>query len=336
MVARRRGFTLIELLVVIAIIGVLIALLLPAVQMAREAARRAQCSNNLKQLGLAVQTYAGENNSTLPPCGACGAPQTHSIKVRLLPFLEQGILFNSVNFDVESIWGTVGQSSNATVTTTKLAFFNCPSDGNPGNVSTFWGNPPGLEWSAAAGGTSNYTNNMGTRRDYNGMQCNGPAYYPGNCGSDVTSLITFASITDGQVNTVMFSEWVKGQGGIYSSALAADFSVPWELAGSDLLEAKRCQSATAYAFDFKGEYWNCHDSGRGGGYVHCNTPNRKSCNPGGAPWDSLVSASSKHSGGVNVVFVDGHVSFIRNGVNYNVWHGIGTINGQETIPAGDL
>jgi prepilin-type N-terminal cleavage/methylation domain-containing protein len=95
---RRRGFTLIELLVVIAIIGVLIALLLPAVQMAREAARRAQCSNNLKQLGLAVQTYAGENNSTLPPGGACGAPQSFGMKVRLLPFLEQSIAFNNVNF----------------------------------------------------------------------------------------------------------------------------------------------------------------------------------------------------------------------------------------------
>jgi len=123
---RRRGFTLIELLVVIAIIGVLIALLLPAVQMAREAARRAQCSNNLKQLGLAVQTYAGENNSTLPPSGACGAPQNHSMKVRLLPFLEQGVAFNNVNFDVESIWGN-GDRMNMTVTTMKMGFFNPPA-----------------------------------------------------------------------------------------------------------------------------------------------------------------------------------------------------------------
>jgi len=330
MVAKRRGFTLIELLVVIAIIGVLIALLLPAVQMAREAARRAQCSNNLKQLGLAVQTYAGENNSTLPPGGACGAPQNHAMKTRLLPFLEQQVAFNNVNFDVESIWGN-GDRMNMTVTTMKFGFFNCPSDGNAANVNSF-ATVNGIDF--GAGGVNSYSNNLGTRRHYNGQQMNGPVYFPGNCGSDVTTVITFASITDGQVNTAMFSEWVKGQAGVYTSILGATYNSNWD-AGSDLLDAKACQASTSLQWDFKGEYWICHDSGRGGGYVHVQTPNRKACNAGN-PWESYIGASSKHSGGVNVVFIDGHVGFIRNGVNYNIWHGIGTINGQETIPAGDL
>src|SRR3954470_3102821 len=96
---RRRAFTLIELLVVIAIIGVLIALLLPAVQAAREAARRAQCPTNLKQLALAVQTYMDANGSN-PPSGASTGNQTLSFKTRILPFLEQGALYNSVNFDL--------------------------------------------------------------------------------------------------------------------------------------------------------------------------------------------------------------------------------------------
>jgi prepilin-type N-terminal cleavage/methylation domain-containing protein/prepilin-type processing-associated H-X9-DG protein len=332
MVARRRGFTLIELLVVIAIIGVLIALLLPAVQMAREAARRAQCSNNLKQLGLAVQTYAGENNQTLPPSGACGAPQNHSMKVRLLPFLEQQVAFNNVNFDVGSIWGSPDQFMNATITTMKFNFFSCPSDGNPGNMSGFWGVPSGYNF--GPGGTNSYGNNKGTTRNYNGWQMNGPAYFPGNCGADVTTVVTFASITDGQVNTAMFSEWVKGNAGLYTSVLGATYEANWNYTGSDLTDAKQCQSATQFQWDYKGEYWNCHDSGRGGHYSHAITPNRKACDAG-SPWDGWVGPSSKHSGGVNVVFIDGHVSFIRNGVNYMVWHGIGTMNGQETIPSGD-
>src|SRR5215216_1827716 len=110
----RRGFTLIELLVVIAIIGVLIALLLPAVQAAREAARRSQCVNNLKQIGLAVHNYLSTNQDTMPPVFVDFAQdinpvkhvaQTHSIHARLLPYMEQVQTYNSLNFDVASRWG---------------------------------------------------------------------------------------------------------------------------------------------------------------------------------------------------------------------------------------
>src|SRR5712672_917311 len=103
----RRGFTLIELLVVIAIIAVLIALLLPAVQAAREAARRSQCVNNLKQIGLAIHNYHSANNA-LPPSGERGGgdgigepyKQTFSMKARLLPYIEQSQIYNSLNFNV--------------------------------------------------------------------------------------------------------------------------------------------------------------------------------------------------------------------------------------------
>src|ERR1041384_3883848 len=103
---RRRGFTLIELLVVIAIIAVLIALLLPAVQAAREAARRSQCVNNLKQLGIAIQNYH-DANGCIPPSGtygvpAGGSPTDFSMKARILPYLEQTAIYNSINWSSDS------------------------------------------------------------------------------------------------------------------------------------------------------------------------------------------------------------------------------------------
>jgi prepilin-type N-terminal cleavage/methylation domain-containing protein len=124
----RSGFTLIELLVVIAIIAVLIALLLPAVQAAREAARRSQCVNNLKQLGLAIQSY-GDINGVLPPTSATGFAtgvkmNDFAMKVRILPFMEQATLFNALNQFL--VYNMV---DNGTATSTTVATFLCPSDG---------------------------------------------------------------------------------------------------------------------------------------------------------------------------------------------------------------
>ncbi len=149
MLQRRRGFTLIELLVVIAIIAVLIALLLPAVQSAREAARRIQCTNNLKQLGLGIANYESSNNSL--PIGTVfnsAAPQTSGMPglvctspgfgdncqntpwfVLMLPYIEQGPLYNAFNASIGMEGpGLQGFVINSTVFTTKIASFQCPSD----------------------------------------------------------------------------------------------------------------------------------------------------------------------------------------------------------------
>ncbi len=135
---RRRGFTLIELLVVIAIIAVLISLLLPAVQSAREAARRAQCTNNLKQIGLAMHNYANVQD-TLPPGwkGCCWGTWL----IFVMPYLEQQPLYNSWNFSGNNLWGgnydtpfRYGGAANLTVSSTRVSTFYCPSDGGNTNL----------------------------------------------------------------------------------------------------------------------------------------------------------------------------------------------------------
>lgn len=202
---RTRGFTLIELLVVIAIIAVLIALLLPAVQQAREAARRTQCRNNLKQIGLALHNYH-DNFQTLPP-GWIGVTMAQadvsgtngwSCFARVLPQIDQSPLYNQINFNV-----AVGAAANATVRTTMLAAFRCPSDIGPDKwtIPTAGTTTPLADVAAAS-----YAGVFGKDEVDN---CNGLA--PGApCNSDgvffLNSRIRFADVTDGLSNTLIVGE----------------------------------------------------------------------------------------------------------------------------------
>jgi len=358
---RRKGFTLIELLVVIAIIGVLIALLLPAVQAAREAARRSQCTNNLKQIGLAYHNYLSSNGDTVPPSNSDDT-QNYSQLTRLLPYMEQTAVYNAINFNGGARWtfASVGQCCNSsnpnppdsgaaggdmsllqmTAIVTQIKTFLCPSDGNPGGSGAFV-----VNGRTTLVGAFNYPNNIGLNRGYNNWQMNGPGYVATSWDGALKNVVSLATFVDGTSNTAIFSEWIKGQavdpaGGKDGLAMVYSTSAPsWIPPQSvvpyqDWVSAQQCQNnATSRNWSWKGEWWIY---GGAGEYSHTQPPNRRACNYGGQDWRgtmTMIGPSSNHPGGVNVLFGDGSVKFVKSTINFVPWYAIATPNGGETVSA---
>lgn len=188
---RRRGFTLIELLVVIAIIGVLIALLLPAVQAAREAARRSQCSNNLKQISLGLHNYHDSTGSLPWGHGPFGWNDWGAL-VLMLPYVEQAPLYNSINFNTTIGGAAPANAQNLTIQRVSVNMYQCPSDAD--KLTTREGH-------------SNYAGNAGNTPNFFSRSPSG--LFGSAAYSDA---IRFRDITDGLSQTAAFSEKVKGIG----------------------------------------------------------------------------------------------------------------------------
>ena len=320
----RPGFTLIELLVVIAIIAVLIALLLPAVQAAREAARRSQCVNNLKQIGLALHNY-NATNDCFPWCGltvlnpAATSTVQWSPHVRFLPFVEQQALANSVNYGF--IWS---DPPNSTATATTVASFLCPSD--PRQVV------PVAGWA----GTS-YRGNQGNSLVY-GYGDSDPdkvntAMPPPNGLFFSNRLVRFADVVDGTSNTAAFSEHCLGDFDNNAVTELGDTFWPQTYPATPDEAIAQCQGIDAKNLTFQrvsnvgGPWTQFYHSVSS--YSHAGRPNGRSCMY--PPLRIMTNANSMHPGGANVCLADGSVRFVKATVNLAAWRALGSRDGGEVV-----
>ena len=304
------GFTLVELLVVIAIIGILVGLLLPAVQSAREASRRSQCQNNLRQIALACHgfhdAYGRFPSGGLPPTQEQGSQ--FSALTQLLPFIEEQNVERLVDFSVP-----VQNPGNTPAREVTIGTFRCPSDGRD--------NPM-----ASLGGATNYVANTGAlpffvipgRPLFSGM------FY-------VNASVRMADVTDGTSKSALFSErlMADGSNGIISPVEDVFFH-PGNPADAD--EANTlCQqldiSNLAHQFPlFMGAPWMHHQHR----YQHISPPNGRSCGFF-LVGKSTMPPSSRHPGSVHVARVDGSVGSVLSTVDLAAWRALGTRNGGETL-----
>ena len=349
---RRPGFTLIELLVVIAIIGVLIALLLPAVQQAREAARRSQCVNNLKQVGVALHGYHDSYRclpfgkgpgyaATVPGAPIYARWSTHS---QVLPYLEQRPLADAINFSLPPELPDIGtpgmpylpaytdpNRANATACRVMVSTFLCPSDAATGG-----------DWPAG----NNYTGNEGTwlcdlcdqltSSVAPAERARGPFYF--------LSCVNLASLTDGTSQTAFFSEKRRGRGVVdpRSDLVMMDNAMNLDQA------YQMCNGMSASMamplVSRMGAAWAIGDM-TCTTYNHVSGPNSRSCAsmsggmvmPPDGPMVNMavqLPPTSYHPGGVNLLLGDGSVRFVKDTIALAAWRALSTRDGGEVISDG--
>ncbi|HPU08025.1 MAG TPA: DUF1559 domain-containing protein [Thermogutta sp.] len=367
---RQRAFTLVELLVVIAIIGILIALLLPAIQAAREAARRSQCTNNLKQIGLALHNFhdtygrfpaANHEKNFAVPAGSGDYPNSAhrwGFTVPLLPYIEQKALYDDM---IQNYIGKTDPNGNSYCpwygcppTRTWIATLICPSDSRAREV---------LTWNDGKTPTSYKCNRGDQWLNWDWWETRGVF---GN-GSKVE--VTIGTITDGTSNTIAVSEAVIGIQGSRKVTEAIAVNVGAYNSAPPSLCLNQVGANRTFWGDVQGSDWQVGWRWADGINPHTLfypmlPPNGPSCGNSGEDW-CIVTASSRHPGGVNVLFVDGAVKFISETIDagdptrsasalppgypppsdpnrpqdyrgpslYGVWGALGSAWGGESVPA---
>jgi prepilin-type N-terminal cleavage/methylation domain-containing protein len=317
----RWAFTLVELLVVIAIIGILVALLLPAVQAAREAGRRASCMNNVKQSCIGLHNFH-DTFRRLPPAVMMNTSVTNPATngqnfgpnwaVLILPFVEQAPLYDSVSGSIKAYMTTPAEAGWRSLSNTKVGVYLCPSD--TGADSPYTG----------AGGTwarGNYACNAGPDMFWVGASVNGTSPLSTRTGPPtgggyftsataaplmgVNSLNGLASITDGTSNTILVDE-------IRIGPISTDQRGTWALGqvGASIVGGSGRMDTPYPNFSISGgdDVEGCND----------NTQAGMGCCSGCGSWQ--VVARSRHPGGVLAGFADGSVRFVANGIGTDRWY----------------
>jgi len=343
---KRQGaaFTLIELLVVIAIIAVLIGLLLPAVQAAREAARRSQCVNNLKQIALALHNYESAQSSfpwnqntynnifpnpSTPGAGGNDDGNSWSALALMLPYVEQVQVHNAINFSFgfNEMAGQNGLADpiQGTAVQVTIASFICPSDTGKGRNSYRASNGTNWDWWSRESGAGPMTRGADSR---------------------------ISNVTDGTSNTISFAERNRGDGDpskynpgdVYVGVPASAWGIPTYVVSNPADQAvivksviPDCVAATrsgTKTWDWGGFYWAAGDY-PGAKMNFVLGPNSKipDCSPWGDTGEGIgfYSARSRHPGGVNCAMTDGSVKFIKDSISLQTWYALATRSGGEVI-----
>ncbi|MGL6193767.1 MAG: DUF1559 domain-containing protein [Thermoguttaceae bacterium] len=293
---KKKGFTLVELLVVIAIIGILIALLLPAVQAAREAARRMECSNKMKQLGLALHTYHDTYNR-LPHGSVQGTPSRWGWQPRMLAFIEGGAEYSQYNFNLAS-W----EEPNWSLVRERHTQFLCPSDAFSSEKSE-------QEFFAADGGWSLYQSDYGAViGDYNNISGIGEDPSFGNVGLTVKTVrgmigrwewaTDFGGVTDGLSNTFMLGECI--------GRLSIVQNYPTQ-----------CWATTAHPINYMNKD------------LIANKPDQNG--PVGPRWEESITFRSFHTGGAQFAYGDGSVHFVSETIAGEIYRGFASRSGGESV-----
>lgn len=360
-----RGFTLVELLVVIAIIGVLVALLLPAVQAARESARRTTCVNNVKQMALAAANYESAKGY-FPPGRLLpdwsGGTATHyndvkttdktgfySVHIWLLPYMEQTNVFNQIDFGIAQVKKMTNPTNpHLAAYSTAQGLFICPSDPNSERITSENNYRSNFGGSTPAGGAR--AAGIYTARNTDPWDCAGNGAF-----SIGTKGLGAKAFTDGLSKTAFFSERTKGTAGNPNSDMPTKSDIvtsasrPTSPVATDTF-MQECQAYTprvdGYNF-FGAGRWPAGDDWSNGWpfagydstqYNHVAPPNWSgydcgsiSAIPDTPPEFAIVTARSEHPGSAVTAFGDGHTAIVNDGIDLAVWRALGSRNGEEAI-----